>query len=178
MAQASTSDIEARARSGSAEAFAVLDRTHQAPLRRFLRRLLRDLDQADDIAHECFVTAWQRIDRIRPDQSFQSSLYTIAWGKARNARRGWLRNLRRDQTWSETQALEAPRQDDDRLSLSQALMELPLDRRAVLILCLMEDYSHEEVSRILQMPLGTVKSHLNKARQSLTRALAPELARG
>ena len=166
--------IEARARSGSRIAFSQLVSDHQAVVRAFLRRLMGDIDMADDLAQETFLTAWQRIEDLRPDVSFKSFVMGIAYRKAANARRSWMRRLFRDDHWSGLQARTTKPTHEDRLSLTSELAKLPVDQRAVLLLCLVDGLSHADAAEILQMPLGTVKSHVQRGRDHMMKRLTPE----
>ena len=73
------------ARGGSSLAFGRLVDAHQQAVRAFLRRLCRDQAEADDLAQETFVTAWQSLARFRGEASLRSWLCAIAWRKARGA---------------------------------------------------------------------------------------------
>ena len=149
--------------------FSLLVALHQQGLRAFLRRLCRDHAQADDIAQESFVIAWQRMDRFDPARDFRPFLFGIAWRRLSQSRRSLLRRLTR-----ETAALQddAVLPDPDlRLDLAAALAVLPEQQRAVLLLCLVHDFSHAETAQALALPLGTVKSLVSRGREKLQAAL-------
>ena len=125
--------IEA-ARRGSSAAFGRLVDRHQRAVRAFLRRAMGREAEADDLAQEAFVTAWEKIGAYRGDAAFRTWLCGIAWRKLATARRSWARSSRRETEWMETEALERPAagQADQRLALEKALASLPLDRRVCL----------------------------------------------
>jgi hypothetical protein len=83
------------ARAGSAGAFGRLVHRHQQGLRAFLRRLTANSADADDLAQETFVFAWEHIARFDPTRSFRPWVFGIAWRKYREGKRGWLRRLTR-----------------------------------------------------------------------------------
>ena len=85
------------ARAGSAEAFSRLVALHQQGLRAFLRRLCGSHAEADDIAQETFVFAWEAMARFDAGRGFRAWLFGIGWRKFRERRRSWLRRLRREQ---------------------------------------------------------------------------------
>ena len=91
--------LVARARAGSADAFGRLVHIHQQGLRAFLRRLTANHADADDIAQETFVFAWEHIARFDPGpdfgRPFRPWLFGIAWRKYREGKRGWIRRLTR-----------------------------------------------------------------------------------
>ncbi len=132
---------------------------HERALRGFLRK--SGFGDADDIAQEAFLTAWSSLGRLRDDDGFRAWLFGIAWRKALDSSRSARRAARRDQAWREDQAQDAPREADpaDRMALEAALADLPPDQRACVTLCLGQGWSHGEAVQVLNLPLGTVKSH-------------------
>jgi RNA polymerase sigma-70 factor (ECF subfamily) len=87
-------------RNGSERAFNVLIDRHQQTVRGFLRRLLADASDADDLAQETFMVAWTRPESYRGDASVRSWLCAIAWRKARDAQRAWFRRRAREARWA------------------------------------------------------------------------------
>jgi RNA polymerase sigma-70 factor (ECF subfamily) len=65
-----------------------------------------------------------------------------------------------------------------RLALRRAMDELPVDQRAALALCLGQDFTHQEAAEVLNLPLGTVKSHINRGRARLQAALGVPAEQG
>jgi RNA polymerase sigma-70 factor (ECF subfamily) len=95
-------------------------------------------------------------------------LFAIAWRKAKDSQRRWFRQALRETEWRETTAVEAhPPPDGLRATLAKALAALPLDQRAAVVLCLAHGFTHVEAGEILQLPLGTVKSHVSRGRDKL-----------
>lgn len=166
----------AAARAGSASAFPRLVDRHQEPVRAFLRTLISDHHEAEDLAQETFLTAWTQLPSWRGDSSLRTWLCAIAWRKASGARRALARGLARDNAYAERTALEQPREVDaeDRLALAGALATLPFECRGAVSLCLSGDFSHAEAAGILGIPVGTVKSHVARGRERLLRALGGE----
>ena len=161
--------LVARARAGSADAFGRLVHMHQQGLRAFLRRLgARD---ADDIAQETFVFAWEHIARFDSTRPFRPWLFGIAWRKFREGKRSWLRRLTRQ--GHATADMETALQPDPglKLDLAKALGDLSPEQKAALLLCLGCEFTHAEAAEALAMPLGTVKSHVARGREKLTAAL-------
>ncbi|MDQ0464017.1 RNA polymerase sigma-70 factor (ECF subfamily) [Caulobacter ginsengisoli] len=165
--------IEA-ARRGSSAAFGRLVDRHQRAVRAFLRRACGNDAEADDLAQETFVTAWERIGRFRGEAGLRTWLCGIAWRKLATARRSWARSSRRETEWMETEALERPAtpgQLDQRMALEAALASLPLEQRAAVALCLGGEFTHAEAAEALELPLGTVKSHVTRGRARLLQVL-------
>lgn len=157
------------ARAGSAEAFSRLVAAHQQPLRIFLRRLAPA--DADDLAQETFVFAWEHIGRFDPARPFRPWLFGIAWRKHREGKRSWLRRLMRQ--GRAVQDMPTVHQSDPglKLDLERAAATLPPEQRAALLLCLGCEFTHAEAAQALALPLGTVKSHVARGREKLAAAL-------
>jgi RNA polymerase sigma-70 factor (ECF subfamily) len=157
---------------GSERAFNRLVERHQQAVRTFLRKLAGP--DAEDVAQEVFIAAWQRAHRFRGAASVRSWLFAIAWRKAKDSQRRWFRRARRETEWGDAAAIEALRPTDGtRFALAQALAALPLDQRAAIMLCLAHEFTHAEAAEVLELPLGTVKSHVARGREKL-RALIGE----
>src|SRR5580704_10403448 len=128
----------AAVRDGSERAFNMLIDRHQQGVRTFLRGLTANHSDADDIAQETFLAAWTQARSFRGQGSMRSWLFSIAWRKAKGNQRRWFRGARRDSDWHESfagaEATETPA--EDRILLRQALLSLPLDQRAAVMLCL------------------------------------------
>jgi RNA polymerase sigma-70 factor (ECF subfamily) len=157
------------ARAGSAEDFAQLVRLHQQALRAFLRRLSGNHADADDLAQETFVFAWEHMARFDVSRNFRPWLFGIAWRKYREKKRGWLRLFQREQV-VETDTVITP-DPGLKLDMAKALAGLATEQRAVILLCLMEQMTHEEAAATLALPLGTIKSHIARGREKLGFAL-------
>jgi RNA polymerase sigma-70 factor (ECF subfamily) len=159
------------ARAGSASAFVALVRRHQQPLRSFLRRVCYDFVEADDIAQETLTTAWARLDTYRGDSSFRSWLCGMAFRKAADAGRSdRRRRMREAQAELIAEAADGGTADD-RLDLDRAFATLSREQRAAVALCWAEGCSNAEAAEILNIPVGTVKSLLARARLRLRLSL-------
>jgi len=160
-----------RARRGSDEAFSRLVTEHQQAVRAFARRLAANPADAEDLAQEAFVTAWAKLDRLQPGVAFRTFVCGIAYRKALNDRKRFNRAAVRDTQWHDLQAQTISSTIDSRLSVQAALQALPIDQRAAVSLCVAADYSHSEAAEILGLPLGTLKSHIQKGREKLNTLL-------
>ncbi len=165
----------AAVRAGSERAFNMLIDQHQQAVRVFLRGLT-GRDEADDIAQETFLAAWTNAKSFRGDASVRSWLCSIAWRKLKSSQRSWFRGRRRDTTYHGIIATDEGQQmaAADEHALHQALALLPSDQRAAVMLCLGCGLSHSETAEALDMPLGTVKSHVLRGRTRLREALGEE----
>jgi len=133
---------------------------------------LRDRDAAEDVAQEVFVRLWRALPRYDGRASLSTWIYTIT----RNASVSALRARRTESSLEDPLVLQAVEEsaaevpDDaaaDRASLLRLVDSLPEKQRQVVILFYMDERSHEEVSEMLAMPVGTVKTLLHRARARL-----------
>jgi RNA polymerase sigma-70 factor (ECF subfamily) len=155
-----------RARRGDAEAFGRLVREHQSTLRGFLRRLTRgDAALSDDLAQEAFLEAWRKIGQKREEGSFPGWLCSIAWSRFLMHRRR--RTEEPLENANDAPSLEPEPASAAKLDLEKAMARLAPAERAALTLCFALGYSHGEAAQILDMPLGTVKSHVLRGRERL-----------
>jgi RNA polymerase sigma-70 factor (ECF subfamily) len=167
--------LVARIREGSERAFNLLIDRHQQAVRGFLRRLLASPADADDIAQETFLAAWEGAGAYRGGSSVRSWLCAIAWRKARSAQRSWFRSRAREKDWQAEAASSGLGEGapvEDRLAVKAALTALPIEQRAAVALCLAEGFSHAEAAEALGAPLGTVKSHVARGRARLLEVLS------
>jgi RNA polymerase sigma-70 factor (ECF subfamily) len=163
-----TSEPLARqAAAGDAAAFGVLVRLHQSRLRGFLLRLTRgDGALADDLAQETFLEAFRKIAQCR--ESFFGWLCAIAWSRfLMEARK------RKTEPLDESMAEDAhpERASQTRLDLEKAFAHLVPAQRAALTLCFAFGFSNQEAAAALNLPLGTLKSHINRGRAKLAALL-------
>jgi RNA polymerase sigma-70 factor (ECF subfamily) len=155
-------------------AFAELVRRHQSMLRLGLRRLTAGDDGlADDLAQETFILAWRKIGQFRFESKFSTWLYRIAI----NAWKSEIRKNREVLLDADSPAFEGSGRDEAgesaaRLDLERALARLSDGERAAIVACYYQDLSHEEAAAALDIPLGTVKTHVLKGKNKL-RAMLP-----
>jgi RNA polymerase sigma-70 factor (ECF subfamily) len=147
------SELGRRAAAGDAAAFAALVRRHEGKVRRFLSRLAPG-GEADDIAQDAFVAAWRARGDFRGG-SYGAWLMRIAWTHFLSHRRSQSRRSARDHAAWEA-ADPAPAASPD----------LRLD--------FAEGWSHGEAAEIMQLPLGTLKSIVARARTRLAAVLETE----
>ena len=161
------------ARGGDARAFGQLVDAHQAAVRAFLRRLVGSYADADDLAQEAFARTWEVLHRFDGASSLRTFICGVAFQYWRRARRSTSRRQAREDSYAELADTETepPARAAARLALRRAMDNLPEDQRAVLALCLGQDFTHAEAAEILGLPLGTVKSHVTRGRARLREAM-------
>jgi len=168
------SELVNAARRGDARAFTALVARHQSAARSFARRVSADPFEAEDIAQEAFVLAWANLDRLRAPDRFKSWLLGAVWRKAQTLSRSHARRRARDGAWIDGQPGAAPAQGEAAMTAVQLFERLPLGQRAALALCHGEGWSHTEAADILDQPLGTVKSNIKRAKDTLRAMLGEE----
>lgn len=163
--------LVAAAKAGSANAFSRLVERHQQAVRAFLRRTCGDWAMADDLAQETFLTAWSRLGGLKAGASVRAWLCGIGYHKHLTAIRAHRRQRLREAAYEAERPLAGGAMTDERLTLEAAMAELPADQRACVALCLAADFSHQEAAEALDLPLGTVKSHVTRGRARLLQIL-------
>lgn len=168
--------IEA-ARAGDMRAFGKLVDAHQLAVRGFLRRLIKGVGEAEDIAQDAFVRAFESLSRFDGRSRFRTYVCGIAFRVWRDQSRAWFRRRNREQHYVEAtgETQDGGATTDQRLALRQAMETLPEAQRAALALCLGADFTHEEAAAVLQLPIGTVKSHIARGRARLREVLGEEV---
>jgi RNA polymerase sigma-70 factor (ECF subfamily) len=154
-------------------AFAELVRNHQSAVRGLLRQLTRsDLALADDLAQETFLRAYKNIRSFRGEAKFSTWLYRIAYNCFREEARKRKELVGIDE--SQLEAEQDPQTVDPALKhdLMHALQLLPLHERSAILLCCQNGLSHDEAARVLEIPLGTVKTNVLRGREKLKKMLA------
>ena len=154
-------------------AYGELVRRHQSSVRGLLRQLTRgDLALADDLAQNAFIRAYKNIRSFRGEAKFSTWLYRIAYNCFREDARRRKELVGIDE--AQLQAEADPQVVDPGLKhdLMHALSLLPLHERTAVVLCCQNGLSHDEASRVLDIPLGTVKTNVLRGREKLKRTLA------
>ena len=170
-----------QAQSGDRNAFSELVRDHAQGVLNVVYHMCGDMLIAEDAAQETFIRAWQKLPSYRPQTPLRNWLYRIAF----NAGMDMLRKNRRIvpddidemQLTDGQPSPESLVSHNERTALVQkAILSLPDASRAVLILREYEGLSYQEISSTLDIPVGTVMSRLNYARNLLKEKLKPQLA--
>lgn len=183
-------DIVTQARGGSERAYRELVRRYERPIFSLVYRMVRNREQAEDLSQETFVKALNALDSYRPEFKFSSWIFKIANNAA-------IDQLRRREL--DTLSLEgSPHAETPEAVAATALQigarqESPLDTvealelggeieaaieqlrpeyRSCILLRHVEGYAYEEIAEILDLPLGTVKTYIHRARHELRGALS------
>jgi RNA polymerase sigma-70 factor (ECF subfamily) len=167
------------ARQGDPDAFDQLVARHQAAVFRAALAALRVREDAEEVAQDAFVRAWKALDRFRGDSSFRTWILRIVWNRAISRRRGLAGWLRRSTPLDDVaEPAAAAGGQDAGVHNAQlhahgvgAIQALSPKLRDALLLAHSGDYQYDEIARILDVPLGTVKWRISEARRKVRRKL-------
>ena len=154
-----------RARDNDFRAYEALYRLHVGRVFALCVRLLNDRDMAEDMTQEAFVQAWKNLSRFRGDSAFGSWLYRIAT----NTVISYLRKQKHFQNSLDVDEMDIEHLEstEDQISLETAIATLPEGARTVFVLYSLEGYTHDEISGLLDIAVGSSKAQLHRARQLL-----------
>ena len=164
-----------QARAGEPSAWDALFRRYQLPLYVYVFELVHDEQAALDILQETFIAAVKHLGSLREDRKFGSWLFGIAHQKCiQNWRKR--KEILLDETYESSDEFEDGPDDllirrESEVEFMNLLNQLPLPQRSVLLLHFVEEFSLEEIGRITETQLGTVKSRLHYAKKSLRKLL-------
>jgi RNA polymerase sigma factor (sigma-70 family) len=157
------------------KAFGELVSMHQSHVRGFLRRLCKTDSIADDLAQDTFVIAFRQLEKFKGSGSFEGWLLRIAY-------RCFLQSYRQQKQLKKIYEFLTQQQSDDadifmnkpeeKLDLERGLAKLEPIQAAAITLNLSMGYSHAEVSLILDIPLGTAKSHITRGLERLRQLMS------
>jgi len=159
---------------GDCEAFSPLIERYKLPLYKLVYRMVRNRDDAEDLVQEAFIKAYKAIDRFKSKSPFYPWLCRIALNHTLNfikrEKQGKLQSLETVQDTMMSKIddpVEMTKQKILKEKISEAMTKLPDEYRTILILRVEEELSYDEISKVLEIPKGTVMSRLARARQKL-----------
>jgi RNA polymerase sigma-70 factor, ECF subfamily len=185
--------IVAELKAGSEEAYAWLIGEFQQPVYGLVYRIVNDPADAADTAQEVFLKVFRGMKSFHGESSLKTWIYRIALHEAANRRRWWFRHKARETSIEPTEGENGPVIEDamqaaltDRADspfdnvahrevqsrVDAELRKIPEPYRTTLVLRDLEEMSYEEISEVLEISLGTVKSRLTRGRDALRQRLA------
>jgi RNA polymerase sigma-70 factor (ECF subfamily) len=178
-----------RFQNGDTDSLGRLIRRHEARAYQYAFRLTRDADVAADVVSDAFVRVYRAAHSFKGQSAFTTWLYRILTNCFLDARKKLSSkpsvslesslltddgNLERQfEAVSKSPHEEAERSERER-TIQEAVKQLPAYQRAMILMFHVEMLSYEEIAEVLHLPIGTVKSRLNRARVGLRVALEPE----
>ncbi len=178
---------------GDRRAFGVLVQRHQKRVFALVSKLVRDQNEVEDVAQECFIRAYKALGTFRGEAQFSTWVYRIVYNTCLTRREQQARRQDReismfvesdesDDEMRDFEDEEGPLPDevfeatDIRERLLKHLDSLPVHYRAVLVLCYYEERSYQEIADALELPMNTVKVHLLRAKKRLKKLLVEDAA--
>jgi RNA polymerase sigma-70 factor, ECF subfamily len=169
------------ARSGDRAAFGDLVERYQHVVFRAALAALRSREDAEEVAQEAMVAAYQKLDGFRGDASFKTWLLTITWNRAMDRRRRVGDWFRRFATPDREESFDPPSgqpshetaliAEETRREVRKMLATLPAKYREALLLSASGDHTFEEIGRLLGIPTGTAKWRAMEGRRILKKKL-------
>jgi RNA polymerase sigma-70 factor (ECF subfamily) len=182
--------LVARAQRGDKQAFELLVEKYQRKLARLLSRFIRDPAEVEDVTQEAFIKAYRALPAFRGDSAFYTWLYRIGINTAKN----YLMAMgRRAPTSTEVEADEAEGfEEGEQLrdintpesvllsneiaqTVNATIERLPEELRTAIQLREIEGMSYEDIARVMECPIGTVRSRIFRAREAIAEQLRPLL---
>lgn len=170
-------ELVERAKDGDRAAMERLYRDHSGRVYSVVRRLAGDESEADDLAQEAWIRAFDKLHLFRGDASFGTWIYRLATNTALNHLRSSSRHRELEEV-APPEAMHGSRAAVDDAVINQRVLQEALDRlapgyRQVLVLHDVEGLTHEEIGEKLGVATGTSKSQLHKARARMRELIAP-----
>ena len=175
-----------RVQAGETEAFEVLVEKYKRKTFRLAFQVLRDQEEALDVAQEAFVKAFRSLPKFKGESAFYTWLFRIAMNVALDRRRQRVTRAKSmgaedvpPEEWERSAVSEDRGPDDEAASaerrerIARALESLSEHHRSIIILSDIEGLSYREIAEVLEVPMGTVMSRLHNARKRLRDALGP-----
>lgn len=157
------------------QAFDRLVRKYQSPVRRFLLNLtMGDYALSDDLAQETFIKVYLHIRSFRGVSSFSTWLYRVAYNT-------FYDSIRAKKQYEDLNEAEIDRNSsvaigfsDEKSDIYTALSYLRVEEKTAILLCYMEDKTQKEVAAIMNLPIGTVKTHILKGKEKMNTFLTEQ----
>jgi RNA polymerase sigma factor (sigma-70 family) len=170
-------DLMLQVRSGEAEMLGVLFDRYHTPLYNFYTKMTQDRVLSEDLVQDVFLRILRYRQTYRPGTPFRAWIYQIA----RNARVDAMRKVKPEAPMlaepTAPAAADAAQQKQEAQLLQRALMQLPEDKREILILSRYQELKYEEIARLMGCEVGAVKVRVHRALQQLREAFR-QLERG
>ena len=177
-----------KVRNGDRAAFDLLVVKYQSRVASIISRYVYDSQEVMDLTQEAFIKAYRAIDRFRGDSAFYTWLYRIAVNTAKNHLESRSRRPQGSADSAEAENFDDGRRlrdiasperllqrDQLQKELSSAIANLPEELRSAFLLREYDGLSYEDIARILECPIGTVRSRIFRARDAVDRHLGPLL---
>ena len=179
-----------RVKSGDQQAFNLVVRKYERKVVRLISRLVRDPSEVEDVAQEAFIKAYRALPQFRGDSAFYTWLYRIAVNTAKNylvaqgRRAPTTTDFDNDEAegFEDAAALRDINTPENELmskqigkTVNDAIDALPEELRTAITLREIDGLSYEEIAKVMDCPIGTVRSRIFRAREAVAERLRPQL---
>ena len=179
-----------RAQRGDQKAFGMLVEKYQRKLGRLLSRMMRDQTEVEDVVQESFIKAYRALPNFRGDSAFYTWLYRIGINTAKNhlvamgrrpqaSRDIEIEDAENFEDGDELRTMETPETElmtkEIAKTVNETMMSLPDELRTAISLRELEGLSYEEIATMMNCPIGTVRSRIFRARETIALKLRPLL---
>ncbi|MCC6924162.1 MAG: RNA polymerase sigma factor RpoE [Nitrosomonas sp.] len=179
-----------RVQNGDKHAFDLLVAKYQRKLTRLLSQFVRDPAEVEDVAQEAFIKAYRALPAFRGDSAFYTWLYRIGINTAKNylvsqgRKASTLQGIDTEdaENFEEGGILREMNTPESELmskqiaqTVNQTLEQLPEELRTAIVLREIEGLSYDEIAKIMECPIGTVRSRIFRAREAISEELRPLL---
>ena len=179
-----------KVQAGQVESFEILVKNHEKPVFNFLCQFLGDYHDAEEVAQEVFLAAYRSISQFRGESRFSTWLFRIAVNQAKNRKKRialfFKRHVSADFNESDDPSgpvaqIADPKADPEKRRsqkeiqtlVQKEIQKMKPDEAAIILLHDLEERTYDEIAAILDIPAGTAKSRLHRARGALKERLAP-----
>lgn len=162
-------------KAGNQRAFALLVNRHQSGLRASLRQWCQNDALADDLAQETFLKAFRKLETFQSNAKLSTWLYRIAYNTFldyKKIKKNTFQDTFGDIDDVQTAHAGEMEQYHQSRDLNNAMAQLPEAQRQSIDLCYTQGFSHSEAADVMQCPVGSVKSHIQRAKQKLKSVLS------
>lgn len=179
-----------RAQRGDQKAFGMLVEKYQRKLGRLLSRMVRDQAEVEDVVQESFIKAYRALPNFRGDSAFYTWLYRIGINTAKNylvsmGRRPQISHdveIEDAENFEDAEELRTAETPETEMmtkeiakTVNETMMALPDELRTAITLRELEGLSYEEIATLMNCPIGTVRSRIFRARETIAVKLRPLL---
>ncbi|MDH4456071.1 MAG: RNA polymerase sigma factor RpoE [Candidatus Methylopumilus sp.] len=179
-----------RAQRGDQKAFGMLVEKYQRKLGRLLSRMVRDQAEVEDVVQESFIKAYRALPNFRGDSAFYTWLYRIGINTAKNylvsmGRRPQISHdveIEDAENFEDAEELRTAETPETEMmtkeiarTVNETMMALPDELRTAITLRELEGLSYEEIATLMSCPIGTVRSRIFRARETIAAKLRPLL---
>ncbi|BEP29177.1 sigma-70 family RNA polymerase sigma factor [Helicovermis profundi] len=178
-------DLIEKSINGDVKSFELLIKDYQVYAYNIALRMMKNPEDAKDVSQDALIKVYKNIKRFKKDSSFSTWLYRIVINTCKDELKRRKETISIDEREESYDVIESKdnnynpvteyERKDIREKINGAIYKLPINNRTAIILRDIEGYSYEEISKIEETTIGTIKSRINRGRKILREILKAEL---